>query len=183
MSETMAAPRAERAPWLRDDALLRVEGLHCAFKTASGRVHAVRGVTFDVRPGETLGLVGESGCGKTTTGRAILRLPPGQAGTVTFRGDDMAGYSRAEMRRARRRLQMIFQDPLSAFNPRRRVIDIIGEGLEIQGVPSAERKERIGAALEQVGMSVQMVGARRPHEFSGLHRAGARAGPRPHRLR
>jgi peptide/nickel transport system ATP-binding protein len=167
MSETMAAAGAERAPWLRDDALLRVEGLHCAFKTASGRVHAVRGVTFDVRPGETLGLVGESGCGKTTTGRAVLRLPPGQAGTVTFRGEDMAGYSRAEMRGARRRLQMIFQDPLSAFNPRRRVIDIIGEGLEIQGVPSAERRERIGAALEQVGMSMQMVGTRRPHEFSG----------------
>jgi peptide/nickel transport system ATP-binding protein len=167
MSDGTLIKAPERAAWLRDDALLTVQDLHCAFKTASGRVHAVRGVTFDLRPGETLGLVGESGCGKTTTGRAILRLPPGQSGTVTFRGEDMAGYSHSEMRAARRRLQMIFQDPLSAFNPRRRVIDIVGEGLEIQGVPKAEREGRVAAALEQVGMSVEMVGRRRPHEFSG----------------
>ena len=167
MSDDTTTETLTRPGWLRDDALLTVEDLHCSFKTASGRVHAVRGVTFDLRPGETLGLVGESGCGKTTTGRAILRLPPGQAGTVTFRGEDMSAYSSSEMRAARRRLQMIFQDPLSAFNPRRRVIDIVGEGLEIQGVPRAERDERVAAALEQVGMSVQMVGGRRPHEFSG----------------
>lgn len=156
-----------RHPWLREDALLTVEDLRCEFKTSSGRVHAVRGVTFDVRPGETLGLVGESGCGKTTTGRAILRLPAGQAGTVTFRGDDMARYSKTRMREARQRLQMIFQDPLSSFNPRRKVIDIVGEGLDIQGVPRAERDARVASALEQVGMSVDMLGDRRPHEFSG----------------
>jgi len=167
MNVTTAAVQAPRAPWLRDDALLTVQDLHCAFKTPTGRVHAVRGVTFDVRPGETLGLVGESGCGKTTTGRAILRLPPGQAGTVTFRGEDMSGYSHTEMRQARQRLQMIFQDPLSSFNPRRRIIDIVGEGLQIQGVASAERERRVAAALEQVGMSVEMVGGRRAHEFSG----------------
>ena len=86
MTATASTDAPARAGWLRDDALLTVEDLHCAFKTASGKVHAVRGVTFDILPGETLGLVGESGCGKTTTGRAILRLPPGQAGTVTFRG-------------------------------------------------------------------------------------------------
>jgi len=167
MSEHTVTETVPRPAWLRDDALLTVEDLHCAFKTSSGRVHAVRGVTFDLRPSETLGLVGESGCGKTTTGRAILRLPAGQAGKVTFRGEDMSTYSSSEMRSARRRLQMIFQDPLSAFNPRRRVIDIVGEGLEIQGVPRAEREEGIAAALEQVGMSVKMVGNRRPHEFSG----------------
>ncbi len=163
----MSAATIERSPWLRDDALLTVDGLHCAFKGSSGKVHAVRGVTFDIRPGETLGLVGESGCGKTTTGRAILRLPAGQAGTVTFRGEDMAGYSRSEMRSARRRLQMIFQDPRSSFNPRRKVIDIVGEGLAIQGVPRAEREQRVARALEQVGMSAEGVGDRRAHEFSG----------------
>lgn len=163
----MSTATASRHPWLRDDALLTVDELHCAFKGASGKVHAVRGVTFDVRRGETLGLVGESGCGKTTTGRAILRLPAGQSGTVTFRGEDMAGYSHAEMRAARRRLQMIFQDPLSSFNPRRKVIDIVGEGLAIHGVPREERRERVARALEQVGMSVEGVGERRAHEFSG----------------
>ena len=167
MSTTATASAGSRAPWLRDGAVLTVDSLHCAFKTSSGRVHAVRGVTFDVLPGETLGLVGESGCGKTTTGRAILRLPPGQSGRVTFRDTDMATYSKSEMRAARRRLQMIFQDPLSAFNPRRRVVDIVGEGLEIQGVPASERAERVEAALQQVGMSTQLVGSRRAHEFSG----------------
>jgi len=165
MSITADAPT--RSGWLREDALLTVEGLHCAFKTASGRVHAVRGVTFDVRAGETLGLVGESGCGKTTTGRAVLRLPPPTAGRISFRGQDMADLSTSALRRERRNVQMIFQDPLSAFNPRRKVVDIVGEGLEIQGVPRAERRERIAEALDQVGMSLEAVGDRRPHELSG----------------
>lgn len=156
-----------RAPWLRDGALLIVEDLHCAFKGGSGKVHAVRGVTFDVLPGETLGLVGESGCGKTTTGRAILRLPAPQAGRITFAGENMGELSSGRMRDMRRRVQMIFQDPLSAFNPRRKVIDIVGEGLEIQGVPAAERRIRVSEALERVGMSPELVGDRRPHEFSG----------------
>ncbi len=164
---TTATDAPARAAWLRDGALLTVQNLHCAFKTATGRVHAVRGVTFDVLPGETLGLVGESGCGKTTTGRAILRLPAGQSGTITFRDADMAQLSPAQLRQTRRRVQMIFQDPLSAFNPRRTVIDIVGEGLQIQGVPPAERRTRVAAALEQVGMSAEVVGNRRPHEFSG----------------
>lgn len=156
-----------RKPWLRDDALLTVEGLHCSFKTATGTVHAVRGVTFDVLPGETLGLVGESGCGKTTTGLAIMQLQRGQAGSIRYRGEDLASTSGSGMRALRRRIQMIFQDPLSAFNPRRKVIDIVGEGLEIQKVPRAERIERVAAALEQVGLSVDAVRGRRPHEFSG----------------
>src|SRR5690606_33416075 len=125
--------------------------------------HAVRGVTFDVLPGETLGIVGESGCGKTTTGRAVLQLPRGQAGTVVFDGEDLRGLRGARLRWARKRLQMVFQDALSSFNPRRRVIDIVGEGLQSQGVSRGRRRERTAEVLEQVGMSPAMVGDRRPH--------------------
>jgi peptide/nickel transport system ATP-binding protein len=167
MSAATATPPATRAPYLRDGAVLTVEDLHCSFKTPGGVVQAVRGVTFDVLPGETLGLVGESGCGKTTTGRAIMQLPPGQSGRVVFEGRDLHGLGRRAMREARRRLQMIFQDPLSSFNPRRKVVDVVGEGLEIQGVPRREIRERVAFALEQVGMSLDVVRGRRPYEFSG----------------
>jgi peptide/nickel transport system ATP-binding protein len=157
----------ERAPWLRDGALLTVENLECSFKTPRGMVHAVRGVTFDVLPGETLGLVGESGCGKTTTGRAILQLPPGQAGSVRFEGSDLNALRGGKLRKVRRSMQMVFQDALSAFNPRRRVIAIVSEGLSIGGMSKREIDARVEDALSQVGMSVQAVGKRRPHEFSG----------------
>lgn len=165
----MSAPTTAgtRPGWLRDDALLTVTDLECTFRTASGPVHAVRGVSFDVLPGETLGIVGESGCGKTTTGRAVLQLPPGQKGVVAFDGDDLSSLRGARLRQARRRIQMVFQDALSSFNPRRKVIDIVGEGLEIQGVPRAQRAKRTAEVLEQVGMSPEMIGDRRPHEFSG----------------
>ena len=156
-----------REPWLRDGALLTVEGLECTFRTASGPVHAVRGVTFDVLPGETLGLVGESGCGKTTTGRAILQLPPGQAGEIRFDGENLQTLRGRAMRAVRRKLQMIFQDPLSSFNPRRKVIDIVGEGLAIQGASRDEIRTATDAVLDQVGMSRAVLGTRRPHEFSG----------------
>ncbi|MGY1840657.1 MULTISPECIES: ATP-binding cassette domain-containing protein [unclassified Modestobacter] len=155
------------APGLREGALLSVQDLRCSFKTPSGRVDAVRGVSFDVLPGETLGLVGESGCGKTTTGRAILQLPPAQSGSVRYQGRELLGLGARQMRPLRRDIQMIFQDPVSSFNPRRKVVDIVAEGLTIQGVPRAEVGPRVAKALEQVGMSVDMVGDRRPHEFSG----------------
>lgn len=164
---TVTGSTAVRAPWLRDDALLTVEDLHCSFPTSAGRIHAVRGVTFDVLPGETLGLVGESGCGKTTTGRAILQLPGGSAGSVRYRGEELHGRSTRQMRPLRREMQMIFQDPMSSFNPRRKVVDIVAEGLRIQGLPDAEVQRRVAAALDQVGMSIEQVGDRRPHQFSG----------------
>ncbi len=166
MTAATIAP-AERPGWMRDDALLSVTDLVCTFKSPSGPVHAVRGVSFDVLPGETLGIVGESGCGKTTTGRAILQLPPGQSGTVEFDGEDLGRLRGGRLRDARRKIQMIFQDALSSFNPRRKVIDIVGEGLQIQGVPRAERAERVHEVIGQVGMSPEVIGTRRPHEFSG----------------
>jgi len=164
MTETVQTARAAH---LRDGALLTVEDLHCSFKTPSGMVHAVRGVTFDVLPGETLGLVGESGSGKTTTGRAILQLPAGQKGKVVFDGQDLGKLGRRELRRMRRHLQMIFQDALSSFNPRRKIVDVVGEGLKIQGTRSHTIRERVADSLEQVGMNIDVIGERRPHEFSG----------------
>jgi len=154
---------------LRDDpdAVLVVRDLHCSYRTATGPVHAVRGISFDIRPGETLGLVGESGCGKTTTGRAILQLPPGTSGSITFEGRELQGLRTRAMRVVRSGLQMIFQDALSSFNPRRRVVDIIGEGLRLRGVPRRDRRAQVAASLDQVGMNIDIVGDRRPHEFSG----------------
>jgi peptide/nickel transport system ATP-binding protein len=164
---TITSTGTTAAGWLRDDALLTVTDLECTFRTASGPVHAVRGVTFDVLPGETLGIVGESGCGKTTTGRAVLQLPPGQRGSVMFDGEELRGMRGARLRKARRKLQMVFQDALSSFNPRRKVVDVVAEGLAIQGVPAAQRRARTAEVLEQVGMSLELIGDRRPHEFSG----------------
>ena len=161
----------EAQGWLRDDALLQVRDLHVTFRRGRRTLEAVAGVTLDVRRGETLGLVGESGCGKTTAGRAILRLLPREnsamTGQILFGGTDLGPISNAAMRAVRRKLQMIFQDPLSSFNPRRKVWDVVGEGLVIQGVPKAEISRRVDAALDDVGMSRAMVEGRRPHQFSG----------------
>jgi peptide/nickel transport system ATP-binding protein len=155
------------AGYLRDDPLLRLDDVVCTFRGRSGAVQAVAGVSFDVLPGETLGLVGESGCGKTTTGRAILQLPPPTSGSVWFEGRDLAHLPKQSLRDVRMRLQMIFQDPVSAFNPRRRVRDVVAEGLVIAKTPKHEIARRVEDALEQVGMNADQVGSRRPHEFSG----------------
>ncbi len=164
-------PEGSTGGYLRSDALLRVRDLKVAFRRGGRILEAVAGISFDVARGETLGLVGESGCGKTTTGRAILRLLPldssSTSGSIVFDGTELDRLSNAAMRPVRRRLQMIFQDPLSSFNPRRKVWDIVGEGLTIQGVERRERAERIDAALMDVGMSRSMVEGRRPHQFSG----------------
>jgi len=169
--ETPVAGQAPSEGYLREDALLKVRDLRVTFRRGHRTMEAVAGVSFDVARGETLGLVGESGCGKTTTGRAILRLLPHEnssmSGSIVFEGTDLGPIPNSAMRHVRRRLQMIFQDPLSSFNPRRKVWDIVGEGLVIQGVNRKEIAERTDAALVDVGMSRTMVEGRRPHQFSG----------------
>jgi peptide/nickel transport system ATP-binding protein len=155
---------------LRDgEVLLRVEDLVVEFPAGRNRkVHAVSGVSFDVRPGETLGLVGESGCGKSTTGRAIMQLPHPTSGSVKFDGVEMTSLSSEDLRRTRTRMQMIFQDPISSLNPRRKVEDIIAEGLRIWGIGSEEEQEKkIDDAMLAVGLDPDVVADRRPQQFSG----------------
>src|SRR5699024_8372650 len=151
-----------------DDALLRVEDLVMEFRARrGGTVHAVSGISLDVLRGETLGLVGESGCGKSTTGRAILQLPPPTSGSISFREQELTGASGKELEPVRAKLQMIFQDPVSALNPRRKVREIVAEGLIIGGMKKSEAMDRADRVLEDVGMDPTIVGDRRPHEFSG----------------
>jgi peptide/nickel transport system ATP-binding protein len=168
---TPDAGQAASQGYLRDDTLLKVRDLRVTFRRGHRTMEAVAGISFDVARGETMGLVGESGCGKTTTGRAILRLLPKEnsdvSGTIDFDGRNLGPLSSTGMREVRRHLQMIFQDPLSSFNPRRKVYEIVGEGLTIQGVKKKELIERTDAALNDVGMSKTMVEGRRPHQFSG----------------
>ncbi len=159
------------AATLRDDALLKVSNLTVRFTRSGKTMLAVDDVSIDVAAGETLGLVGESGSGKTTIGRAVLRLLGASntsvEGTVTFAGQDITGLSAGDMRRIRRHLQMIFQDPVSSFNPRRKAEDIVAEGLDIQGVSRADRDRRVNAALAAVGFTREQVAGRKPHQFSG----------------
>jgi peptide/nickel transport system ATP-binding protein len=153
---------------LRDNgnALLRVEHLVVEFPSSGGgKVHAVSDVSLDVMEGETLGLVGESGCGKSTTGRAIIQLPRPTSGVVMFEGRDLTKLKGEELRMIRRRMQLIFQDPVSSLNPRRRVRDIVAEPLVIAGEKEA-RRHRVNEVLETVGLDPD-VSDRRPHQFSG----------------
>ncbi len=133
-------------------------------------VRAVDGVTFDIYPGETLGLVGESGCGKSTTGRTMLQLYRPTGGSVLFKGQDLTRLKGAELRKARRHMQMIFQDPYASLNPRMTVGKIVEEPLEIHNIGTPqERKERVAELLNLVGFSPSFV-TRYPHEFSGGQR-------------
>jgi oligopeptide transport system ATP-binding protein len=139
-------------------------------RTGVGGLRAVNDVSFAIMPGEVLGLVGESGSGKTTTGRAILRLLRPTGGTVRFDGVDITSLDRAEMRPLRRRMQMIFQDPYSSLNPRRKVRDIIKEPFVIHGIGTMrDRDERVAEMLRRVGLPTDAA-ERYPHEFSGGQR-------------
>jgi len=131
----------------------------------AGKVHAVSGISFDLFEGDTLGLVGESGCGKSTTARCILRLIEPTSGQVRFRGSDVLTMDRRQMRRVRRDLQIVFQDPFSSLNPRMLVSSIVAEPLVVHGTPRAEAKARAGELLELVRLRPEH-GNRYPHEFS-----------------
>jgi oligopeptide transport system ATP-binding protein len=133
-------------------------------------VRAVDGVSFTIEQGETFGLVGESGSGKTTTGRCILRLIEPTSGEVRFKGEDVLSFSRARMRRARREMQIVFQDPYSSLNPRMRVGDIVEEPLIIHKTgPRAQRRSRVAELFELVGLDPSQL-SRYPHQFSGGQR-------------
>jgi oligopeptide transport system ATP-binding protein len=134
-----------------------------------GEVHAVCDVSFDLYPGETLGLVGESGCGKSTTGRTILQLTPATSGVVEFEGNDLTKKSTKGMRRVRRDLQIVFQDPYASLNPRLPVNEIVAEPLRIHDQYNKGSKERIRELLRTVGLNPEH-GNRYPHEFSGGQR-------------
>jgi oligopeptide transport system ATP-binding protein len=135
-----------------------------------GHVKAVDGVSFDVYPAKTLGLVGESGCGKTTVGRTLLRLIPATGGQVLYRGEDFFAYQGGELRRLRQKMQIIFQDPVGSLNPRMTVGAIIGEPLEVHGLATGQAKrDRVAELLNEVGLDPSYA-SRYPHEFSGGQR-------------
>ncbi len=176
MSATLPLP-ATTAPG--DSApLLQVRDLVKHFPVRGGvfsreveRVHAVDGVSFEVRSGETLGLVGESGCGKSTTGRCILRLIEPTSGSVRFDGREVTTLEGGDLQRLRREMQIIFQDPFASLNPRMTVGAIVGEALTIHGLAATSgiHDERVAELLESVGLSAAHA-RRYPHEFSGGQR-------------
>jgi peptide/nickel transport system ATP-binding protein len=157
--------------------VLQVDGLKKYFpvrkgllRRTVGHVHAVDDVSFTIGPGETLGLVGESGCGKTTVGRAVLRLIEPTAGTVRLDGRDITRLGKAELRPFRQQMQIIFQDPFSSLNPRMRAGDIVGEPLRLHGKGGKKaRRERVAQLFDQVGLRAAQM-ANFPHQFSGGQR-------------
>ena len=151
-----------------DDVLLRVERLVVEFGRGAHRVRAVSDISLDVAPGETLGLVGESGCGKSTTGRAVAQVVRPTSGSVRFEGTELTRLSGRALRTTRTKIQMVFQDPISSLNPRRRVLNAVMEPLALWGLGTkAERRQRAEAMLDAVGIDPDMAGSRRPAEFSG----------------
>jgi len=152
--------------------LLEVRGLvkHFPVEGSDLVLRAVDGVTFDIRQGETLGLVGESGCGKSTVGRCLLRLYEPTSGKIFFENEEITHASNSEMRRVRRDMQVIFQDPYSSLNPRQNILSIVSEPMVIHKIGSkSERQDRVAGLLEKVGLDPSYM-RRYPHEFSGGQR-------------
>lgn len=171
-----AASQRQQAAAPASSNLVEVSGLTVQFPTKGflgrqvGAIHAVDGVSFSLKKGETLGLVGESGCGKSTTGRAILQLYRFANGSVKFDGAELMTMTPTQMRRMRRRIQMVFQDPYASLNPKMKVGSIIGEPLEIHGLAAGDaRTARVEELLRVVGLDPKLT-TRYPHEFSGGQR-------------
>lgn len=151
--------------------LLEVKNLKKYFNTGRGTLHAVDDVSFNINSGETLGLVGESGCGKSTTGRAILRLIEPTSGEVTFDGVDVLKYDKEQMRKMRSKMQIIFQDPFSSLNPRKTVSQTIAEPLKLNKIITDKKKrdEKVKELMETVGLAERLVNTY-PHELDGGRR-------------
>lgn len=159
----------------KQDPLLSVKGLKKYFPIREGllrhtvaEVKAVDGLDFDLFPGEVLGVVGESGCGKSTVARTVIRLIEPSSGSISYCGTDLLAYSRKQLLAVRPQMQMVFQDPLGSLNPRKRIIEAIGDGLIYHGIAknAAEARERSAEALQTVGLSADIL-ERYPHQFSG----------------
>ncbi|MPY74713.1 MAG: dipeptide ABC transporter ATP-binding protein [Alphaproteobacteria bacterium] len=173
----MMTKAAQRSAEGRPQPLLEVDGLRKhfpirrgVFSRTVGHVYAVDGISFHIDPGETLGMVGESGCGKTTAGKTVLKLIEPTAGTIKLRGKEITGLDPDSMRPLRREMQIIYQDPYSSLNPRMSAGNIVGEPLTIHNVAlGKEKEERVAALFERVGLRPHQM-ASYPHEFSGGQR-------------
>ncbi len=158
---------------LREDnpnVLLSVHNLVMEFPAGKNKVvHAVSDVSFDVVEGETLGLVGESGCGKSTTAKAMVQYPPPTSGSIVYNGTDLTELKGEALRRMRPEVQMIFQDPISSLNPRRKVFDIVSEGLSVWGNKgdAGFSVDRVATIIKDVGLDPEVAKEKRPHEYSG----------------
>ncbi len=153
------------------DKLLEIKDLKKYFPTKQGMLHAVDGINFEIKRGETLGLVGESGCGKSTTGRLLLRLLEATGGQIIYEGEDIANYNRKKMKEFAKKAQMVFQDPFSSLDPRMSVAEIIGEPLRVNRVykNGRERRKKIEEMMEFAGIAPRLINSY-PHELDGGRR-------------